>query len=114
MCWTNVICHDIFVAISSIACLAGLTLLWNRKPSDNEAEETERILFIMSFTYWLVYCMAFGFQKLIIPDWENAIFQTSHFVNTTLKLTTALSYLLTFSCILCLPLHKLAVHKVEE
>jgi uncharacterized membrane protein len=106
MCLTNVFCHSVFVAISSIACLAGLILLWNRQPSDDEAEETERILLKMSFSYWLVYCMAFGVQKLMIPDWENAV--------ATLKLTTALSYFLTFSCILCLPLHKLAVHEVEE
>ncbi|NJL61418.1 MAG: hypothetical protein HC903_05795 [Methylacidiphilales bacterium] len=106
MCWTNVFCHDVFVAVSSIACLAGLTLLWNHSPSNDEAEETERILFRMSFSYWLVYCIAFAVQKLLIPDWENAI--------ATLRLTTALSYLLTFSCILCLPLHKFAVHEVEE
>jgi hypothetical protein len=122
MCLTNVFCHSVFVAISSIACLAGLILLWNRLPSDDEAEETEGILLKMSFSYWLVYCMAFGVQKLIIPDWENAILQGSHYppgmlkayVNATLKLTTALSYFLTFSCILCLPLHKFAVHEVEE
>jgi hypothetical protein len=122
MCLTNVFCHSVFVAISSIACLAGLILLWNRSPSDDEVEETERILLRMSFAYWLVYCMAFGVQKLIIPDWENAILQWSHYppgmlkayVNATLKLTTALSYFLTFSCILCLPLHKFAVHEVEE
>jgi hypothetical protein len=32
----------------------------------------------------------------------------------TLKITTALSYFLTFSCILSLPLHRFAVHHVEE
>jgi hypothetical protein len=31
-----------------------------------------------------------------------------------LRITTALSYFLTFSCVLSLPLHKFAVHKIEE
>ncbi|MEA5571521.1 hypothetical protein [Calothrix sp. UHCC 0171] len=106
MCLTNVFCHEIFVAISAIACMAGLALLWSRKPSDDETEATESILLKMSFSYWLVYCVAFGVQKLIVPDWEN--------VTGTLRLTTTLSYLLTFSCIVCLPLHKFAVHEIEE
>jgi hypothetical protein len=89
-----------------LASVAGLALLWKVGPLDNEAAETERILFRMSFTYWLVYCIAFGIQKFVLPDWEN--------VSTTLKITTALSYFLTFSCIVSLPLHKFAVHEVEE
>jgi hypothetical protein len=106
MCLSNVFCHEFVVVVSFLASIAGLALLWNIKPSDNETEETERILFRMSFSYWLVYCVAFGVQKLIIPDWEN--------IAMTLKLTTALSYFLTFSCIVSLPLHKFAVHEVEE
>ncbi|BDA66335.1 hypothetical protein RIVM261_051670 [Rivularia sp. IAM M-261] len=107
MCLSSLLCHEFVVALSFLACVAGLALLWNVKPEENEAVETERILFRMSFTYWLVYCIAFGIQKLVLPDWEN--------VTTTLKITTALSYFLTFSCIVSLPLHKFAVHEeVEE
>ncbi|OKH51885.1 hypothetical protein NIES2101_16480 [Calothrix sp. HK-06] len=107
MCLSSLLCHEFVVALSFLACIAGLALLWNVKPEGNEAVETERILFRMSFTYWLVYCMAFGIQKLVLPDWEN--------VATTLKITTALSYFLTFSCIVSLPLHRFAVHEeVEE
>jgi uncharacterized protein with PQ loop repeat len=102
---THLICHDSFVLLSFLACIAGLFLLWNSKHM-NEAEETEQILFRMSFCYWLVYCIAFGIQKVVLPHWEIVVM--------SLKITTALSYLLTFSCIISLPLHKFAVHEVEE
>jgi uncharacterized membrane protein len=100
------ICHDFFVLLSFLACIAGLLLLWERKQERNEAEETEKILFRMSFSYWLVYCVAFAVQKIVLPDWET--------IMISLKITTALSYLLTFSCIVSLPLHKLAVRQVQE
>ncbi|MBH8552194.1 hypothetical protein I8751_07375 [Nostocaceae cyanobacterium CENA357] len=102
----NVLCHEFVVAVSFVACIVGLVLLWNDKQSKDDLEETEQILFRMSFSYWLVYCVAFGMEKMILPDWENLVM--------TLKITTALSYFLTFSCILSLPLHKFAVHQVEE
>ncbi|WP_373529741.1 hypothetical protein [Nostoc sp.] len=102
----NIFCHEFVVAVSFVACIIGLVLLWDSKPQKNEVEQTERILFRMSFTYWLVYCVAFGIEKIILPDWESALM--------SLRITTALSYFLTFSCIVSLPLHKFAVHRVEE
>jgi len=98
--------HDFVVAVSFVACIAGLLLLWDCKQQTCEAEETEQILFRMSFSYWLVYCVAFGIEKILPPDW--------HIILMSLKITTALSYFLTFSCVLSLPLHKLAVHRVQE
>jgi hypothetical protein len=101
-----VLCHDFVVAISCVACIIGLLLLWNCQQQINEAEVTEQILLRMSFSYWLVYCVCFGIQKMVLPDWETLMM--------SLKITTALSYFLTFSCIVSLPLHKLAVHHVQE
>ncbi|MBN4000978.1 hypothetical protein [Nostoc sp. LPT] len=102
----NIFCHEFVVAVSFVACIIGLLLLWNSKEQTNDMEETEQILFRMSFSYWLVYCVAFGIEKIVLPDWESLVM--------TLKITTALSYFLTFSCIVSLPLHKFAVHRVEE
>ncbi|AFZ03121.1 hypothetical protein [Calothrix sp. PCC 6303] len=99
-------CHSSVVLLSAIACVSGLVLLWGYDSQNDEAKETERILFMMSFSYWLVYCVAFGMQKITLPGWETLI--------PPLKITTALAYLLTFSCILSLPLHKFAVNKIEE
>jgi hypothetical protein len=100
------LCHEFVVAFSFGACVLGLVLLWDGKQPKNDMEETEKILFRMSFSYWLVYCVAFGLEKLILPEWEPVVM--------SLRITTALSYFLTFSCILSLPLHKFAVHRVEE
>lgn len=102
----NLLCHEVVVVVSFVACILGLALLWDGKQPNNDLEETEQILFRMSFTYWLVYCVAFGLEKIIFPHWEP--------IMMTLKITTALSYFLTFSCILSLPLHKFAVHQIEE
>ncbi|KAF3890519.1 MULTISPECIES: hypothetical protein [Nostocales] len=100
------ICHDSVVAVSFVACIVGLLLLWERKQNNDEAEETEKVLFRMSFSYWLVYCVAFAIEKVVLPDWETLLM--------TLRITTALSYFLTFSCVVSLPLHKLAMRHVQE
>lgn len=104
----NLIWQDGVVSASFIACIAGLILLFTtyRKPLD-EVEATDRILFMMSFTYWLVYCVAFGLQKLVSANWEMMLF--------SLKLTTIITYFLTFTCILSLPLHRFAAsQRVQE
>jgi peptidoglycan biosynthesis protein MviN/MurJ (putative lipid II flippase) len=99
--------HGLFVVLSFAACVAGLFLLSDTKNSQaNDLEETEEILLRMSFTYWLVYCVAYGIQKVVLPDWEMVLL--------SLKITCALSYFLTFACILCLPMHRFAVRQVEE
>ncbi|MBD2570369.1 MULTISPECIES: hypothetical protein [Nostocaceae] len=103
----NLFCHEFVVAVSSVACIMGLFLLWDdKKQQKDDAQETEEILLRMSFAYWLVYCVAFGIEKTVLPNWES--------LAMAVKITTALSYFLTFSCILSLPLHKFAVHEVEE
>ncbi|BAZ31877.1 hypothetical protein NIES4074_43500 [Cylindrospermum sp. NIES-4074] len=102
----NLFCHGFVVAISSIACIVGLVLLRDCKQQKDDATETEEILLRMSFSYWLVYCIAFGIEKMLVPNWEE--------LTMTLRITTALSYFLTFSCVLSLPLHKFAVRQIEE
>ena len=112
----NLFSHTSLVAVSCVASIIGLVLLWDfseqpsdrqkRKQQKDEVEQTEQILFRMCFSYWLVYCIAFGIQKLILPDWEALMM--------SLRITTALSYFLTFSCIVSLPLHKLAVRRIQE
>lgn len=105
--FSNMCCHDFAVMVSFFACIFGLFLSQKSQYiAKDEAGETERILFQMSFSYWLVYCCAFAAQKFVNTDIES--------ITTSLKITTALSYFLTFSCILSLPLHKFAIHEIEE
>jgi hypothetical protein len=93
--------RDYLVFISFVASIAGLLLIPSGKQTQAEDfEEIERSLFQMSFTYWLVYCVAFGLLKLKLPEWEMLL--------VSLKLTVVFSYLLTFCCILALPLHRIS------
>ncbi|AFY56976.1 hypothetical protein Riv7116_4557 [Rivularia sp. PCC 7116] len=102
----NFICHDFFVMLSFLACITGLILLSAKEQFETEMQQTEKILFRMSFSYWLVYCVAFGIEKIFLPKGEAVIM--------SLRMTTALSYFLTFSCILCLPLHKFAMRQIQD
>ncbi|MCX7595155.1 MAG: hypothetical protein N2235_15630 [Fischerella sp.] len=102
----NIICHEFVVAVSFVACVVGLIILLDNKQQKNETDATELILFRMTFSYWLVYCVAFAIEKIFLPDWKA--------LQMTLRITTALSYFLTFSCIVSLPLHKFAMRRVEE
>ncbi|MEZ2277010.1 MAG: hypothetical protein ACBR12_08850 [Microcoleus sp.] len=80
--------HDYLVMVSFVASIVGLVLLGDRHsgPTDDRTLN-EEMLMKMSFLYWLL---------------------------ATLKLTTVLSYLLTVSSILSLPLQRMAVRQVKE
>ena len=99
--------HNLLMIFSFGACIIGLLLLIDTKSDKaNELEESEQILFRMTFAYWMVYCICAGMQKVGLPDWEVMVM--------SVKITAALSYFLTFACILCLPLHRLSVKQVQE
>ncbi len=98
--------HDYLVLLSFAASIAGLFLLSNRKTQADELEQTEQTLFSMSFSYWIVYCVAVGIQKICLPEWDIVLLN--------LRLTAAFSYFLTFSCVLSLPLNRLAMRQVQD
>ncbi|WP_239033134.1 hypothetical protein [Leptothermofonsia sichuanensis] len=97
--------HDLLI-LSFFAAIAGLLLLLtDKRPDASDPEGTNRVLLMMSFAYWLVHCLAVGLQKLILPEWELVL--------TSIKLTSALSYLLTVACVLSLPLHRASIRTTE-
>ena len=100
--------HDYIVIISFVAAIAGLLLLGDNRNSEAADDRTlsEEILIKMSFTYWIVYCISVFALKLHLPE-ESWLLHS-------LKLTTILSYLLTASSILSLPLQRMAVRRVED
>lgn len=98
--------HDYLLMASFVAAIGGIVLLkTDNSPAKTDVEEADRMLILMSFTYWLVYCMAFGVQKIISPDWETMVL--------SIKLTGVIAYLLTASCILSLPLNRFSVRQPE-
>ncbi|WP_293352880.1 MULTISPECIES: hypothetical protein [unclassified Microcoleus] len=108
--------HDNLAIVSFVAAIAGLLLLSDNPTSDGADDSlrdsfadrtlSEEILIKMSFTYWIVYCISVFGLKLHLPE-DSWLF-------LSLKLTTVLSYLLTASSILSLPLQRMAVRQVEE
>lgn len=102
------LCRDHIMLLSFFACIGGLILLLgsDRKSAANDVEPAEQMLMMMTFAYWLVHCIVFAVQKLHLPEWDVLLL--------SLKLTSIISYLLTFACTLSLPLNRLAVRQVEE
>lgn len=98
--------HDYLLILSFFASIAGLALLLTDKESQpTEVAAVDRMLFLMAFTYWLVFCVAFGAQKVIHPEWETLLL--------SVKFTGVIAYLLTATCVLSLPLHRVSVRQPE-
>lgn len=102
--------HDYLVMVSFVASIAGLVLLCDRnsQPTDDSLRDSfasrtlsEEMLIKMSFIYWIVYCISVAGLKLHRPE--------ESWLLLSLKLSTVLSYLLTVSSILSLPLQRMAV-----
>lgn len=92
--------------LSLVASIAGLALLIQDKSvQEDDLEIADRMLLMMSFAYWLVYCLAFYAQKVILPEWETLLLGV--------RLTGVLAYLLTFTCVLSLPLHRVSTRQPE-
>ena len=108
--------HDYIVMVSFVASIAGLLLLRDNGYSDQADDSlrdsfaartlSEEILIKMSFTYSIVYCISVFGLKLHLPE-ESWLLHS-------LKLTTVLSYLLTASSILSLPLQRMDSRRVED
>jgi len=102
----NLSWHDCLLILSFFASIAGIALLSiDKQPAKDEIEAADRMLMLMTFVYWLVYCVAFGVQKLISPDWETVLL--------SVKLTGVIAFLLTASCVLSLPLNRVSVRQTE-
>ncbi|MEB3338487.1 MAG: hypothetical protein VKJ46_13555 [Leptolyngbyaceae bacterium] len=100
----HLIWYHYLIFFSFLACVAGLCLLISASDTfTHESETTEQMLFKMTFTYWMVYCLAIAIQKIELP-----IFQIWEVPLMSLKLTAVIAYVLTFTCAVTLPLHRLA------
>jgi hypothetical protein len=84
--------------ISGIASVTGL-YFYGRSPLESlsEAKAVRETLVRLTFAYWIVYCCA---------HWgERACIDFSLSLTCSLRLLMLLSYILTFCCVLSLPLH---------
>lgn len=97
--------HDVLLIFSFVAAIAGLALLLSDSNPADEVEAADHMLLMMSFAYWLVFCLATGAQHLIQPEWESIVLGV--------KFTGVIAYLLTATCILSLPLHRVSARQPE-
>ena len=102
----NLSWHESLIILSFFGSIAGIALLIiDKQPAKDETEAADQMLMQMTFVYWLVYCVAFGMQKLISPEWETILL--------SVKFTGVISFLLTASCILSLPLNRISVRQTQ-
>lgn len=91
--------YDMLLGASLLAALGGLGLLLPGETDQDLSDRqiTTENLLRMTFVYWTVYCIVAIAQKLLPSE--------IHPVTVPLRLTGLLTYVLTFSSLLCLPLH---------
>jgi len=102
---THLVLHEYLQLLSYFASVAGLYILFNSKDESDDSDNTSHVLFSMSFSYWLVHCLSLAAQSWISPEWEIA--------TLSLKFTAVFSYLLTFSCAVSLPLHRISMRSKQ-
>jgi len=98
--------REALIILSFFSSIAGIALLTIGHPAaKDDMEAADQMLQRMTFVYWLVYCVAFGAQKLISPDWETVLL--------SVRLTGVIAFLLTASCVLSLPLNRVAIRQTQ-
>lgn len=96
--------HEAILSLSACGAILGL-LISLSKPSLTSlptiSELTKDNLIRMVFLYWLLYCVAEGLEKFISVEAIALI--------AILRLIAMISYVLTFCCLLSLPLYHLDI-----
>jgi len=104
--------HQLILASSALASILGLVILLQTEsprtttktttlagatPALDEFTAHSETLLRMIFVYWLLFCLASGLQNL------NCLAGTD--LQAMCGIIKLLSYLLTFSSVLCFPMH---------
>lgn len=96
-----------YVRLASFAaCVIGLYVLYNDASTQEDLGEANWNLMAFGFGYWLLNCVAHGVEQWLCPDC-SAVWLSMKFLNL-------FSMLLTFSCVLALPLNQVAARNQPE
>jgi hypothetical protein len=91
---------------SFCACVIGLFILYNDDSTQKDFGEANWNLMAFGFGYWTVNCLAHAVQQWFCPDCGS--------VWLSMKFTDLFSLLLTFCCVLSLPLNRISgQHRTE-
>lgn len=100
--------HDSLLIFSGLTSVVGIGYTYASALKDpTESEAMQETLVRLTFVYWSVFCsasLAVGLGDRIVPFFPND-------VACRLKLLTLLSFMLTFCCLLSLPLHLIEQHQ---
>lgn len=107
--------HNILI-LSALASVLGLIILLGNEsqapastqptPELDEHQAHSETLLRMIFVYWLLFCLASGLQNL------DCIAGTD--LQAKCRIIKLLSYLLTFSSVLCFPMHLLQARQTQR
>ncbi len=92
---------------SFVASAIGLYILYNDASTQKDFGESNWNLMAFSFGYWAMNCVAHATQQWLCPDCAT--------MWLSVKFTDLFSLLLTFSCLMSLPLNQIAAkNRVES
>lgn len=101
--------HQLILGASALASVIGLVILLRTEPTPKTRQPLGQVpemdeftahsetLLRMIFVYWLIFCMASTLQKLACLAGTD--------LQAMCRITQVITYLLTFSSVLCFPMH---------
>lgn len=105
------ITHSAFMHAMTIVSFFGsalglFALYYNEDIRNKDLDQTQWMLFAMTFGYWMMHCTTIALVRWIPQDWMVVLMGV--------KLTALGSALFTFSCGLSLPLNQIAEQNQTE
>lgn len=98
--------HSVTIVSFFGSALGLFALYYSEDLRDKDLDQTQWMLFSMTFGYWMMHCTAIALVRWVPQDWMV--------VSMGVKLTALGSALLTFSCGLSLPLNQIAQQNQPE
>jgi peptidoglycan biosynthesis protein MviN/MurJ (putative lipid II flippase) len=98
--------HAVTIVSFFASALGLFALYYNEDIRNEDLDQTQWMLFAMTFGYWMMHCTAIAMVRWVPQDWMVVLMGV--------KLTALGSALLTFSCGLSLPLNQIAEENQTE
>ncbi len=110
--------HQLILGASALASLLGLLILLQTDVNGIKVNPTRPVtdmdeftahsetLLRMIFVYWLLFCLASGLQSLSCLAGSD--------LQAKCRIIQVLSYLLTFSSVLCFPMHLFQARQMRQ
>jgi hypothetical protein len=99
--------HDVLLIFSGLTSLAGVGYVYRWAIEEPTASQAlQETLMRLTFVYWIVFCVSSLGQRLVTFLSSDLAYQ--------LKILSLLCFMLTFCCLLSLPLHLIERQRQPE